>query len=262
MQHGTGTTSDVKNAAMIPPGLEPDTQPTTKQDAVVEARDRDEDSGLHDIRNLAQSTKQRLSSRRITNSPPMKDDDILASSSGSFKNIALPQPAKMVSLPELADLPSKKEVLAAEKAAAKEAKRSVKASKAPAIADDASVSLSAVAKVDAAVPAAPEVASVPARSAFSLPSQQHKRSKAPLFAVIGLGAAAAAGAVIYTQMGGEKSQSAPAVAQVDNTAKVEAQAPAPAAIAAPEERKKTDEELKAEAALEQAKLDAAKAEAD
>jgi hypothetical protein len=262
MQHGTGTSSDVKNAAMVPPPVDPDTAPTAKQDF-----DREEDSGLHDIRNLAQSTKQRLSKKSITVNPPMSDEDILASSSGSFKNIALPQPAKMVSLPELADLPSKKEVLAAEKAAAKESKRSAKASKAPAnvLADDASVSLAAVATVTDSPAMATEVA-VPARSGFSLPSQQNKRSKAPLFAVLGLGVAAAAGAVIYTQMNSEKKDAAPAVAQADQNAALEApkapEATVAAGSAAPAERQKTDEELKAEAALEQAKLDAEKAEAD
>jgi hypothetical protein len=262
MQHGTGTSSDVKNAAMVPPPVDPDTAPTAKQDF-----DREEDSGLHDIRNLAQSTKQRLSKKSITVNPPMSDEDILASSSGSFKNIALPQPAKMVSLPELADLPSKKEVLAAEKAAAKESKRAAKASKAPAnvLADDASVSLAAVATVTDAPATATQVA-VPARSAFSLPSQQNKRSKAPLFAVLGIGVAAAAGAVIYTQMNSEKKDAAPAVAQADQNAALEApkapEATTAAGSAAPVERQKTDEELKAEAALEQAKLDAEKAEAE
>jgi hypothetical protein len=173
----------------------------------------------------------------------------------------------MVSLPELADLPSKKEVLAAEKAASKDAKRSAKASKAPAIADDASVSLTAVATSTATATATPDVAAVPARSGFSLPSQQNKRSKAPLFALLGIGAAAAAGAVIYTQMNSTEKSSAPAVAQVDQSKNtVAAEAPkAPettTAAPAPEERAKTDEELKAEAALAQAKADAEKAEAE
>jgi hypothetical protein len=235
MQHGTGTPGLNEKAAMVPPPVDPDTQPTNKQDF-----DREEDSGLHDIRNLAQSTKQRLSRKSIT-------------------NIALPQPAKMVSLPELADLPSKKEVVAAEKAS----KRSAKASKAPAIADDASVSLSAVATVTAASTSTADIASVPARSGFSLPSQQNKRSKAPLIAILGIGACAAAGAVIYTQMNSANQDAAPAVAQADQNA-AQAEAPkAPEAVApAPEERQKTDEELQAEAALEAAKADALKAEAD
>ena len=77
MQHGSsGTTDTNARDAMVPPPV----------DAIVQAKETDEDSGLHDIRNLAQSTKQRLSSKRITASPPMSDDDILASSSGSFRS--------------------------------------------------------------------------------------------------------------------------------------------------------------------------------
>jgi len=51
------------------------------------------------------------------------DDDAIASSTGSWKSIALPQPANIVSLPEIAELPSKEEVVAADKAARKAAKR-------------------------------------------------------------------------------------------------------------------------------------------
>ncbi|HEY0253128.1 MAG TPA: hypothetical protein VGC41_16455 [Kofleriaceae bacterium] len=88
MQHTTGTSSNQPNA--VPP---------------VEAG-KEEDSGLHDIRSLAQSTKQRISSKKITQSltPVPADDDPLASSSGSWKSIALPQPAAMVSLPAVEDL--------------------------------------------------------------------------------------------------------------------------------------------------------------
>src|SRR2546428_9305309 len=59
----------------------------------------EEDSGLHDIRSLAQSTKQRLSSRRETQNPPIVDD--IAATSGAWKHVALPTPAAMVALPEL-----------------------------------------------------------------------------------------------------------------------------------------------------------------
>jgi len=65
--------------------------------------DRKEDSGLHDIRNLAAASRSRMSSRRIGTSPPV-DEDLLASTSGSWKSIALPEPARMVSLPELSEL--------------------------------------------------------------------------------------------------------------------------------------------------------------
>jgi len=135
---------------------------------------RDEDSGLHDIRSLASSTKARLSVKRETANPPIADD--IVATSGAFKNIALPQPAKMVSLPSLDELPSKAEVAAAEKAAKKSAKEAKK--------EDVAVA-SAAASVEAPV--------APARQAFTLPSQQRKGSKGPLLAILGLGVAAAAG---------------------------------------------------------------------
>lgn len=232
MQHGSsGTTDTNARDAMVPPPV----------DAVVQTRETEEDSGLHDIRNLAQSTKQRLSSRRITASPPISDDDLLASSSGSFRNIALPQPANMVSLPELAELPSKQEVIAAEKKAKAE-KKSAKA----------------------APVAAEEAAAVPTREAFSLPSQQGRtgtKSKAPLFAVLGLGVAAAAGGVIYMQMQKSEQKAAPSVATLDKNQAEAVAAPAPAPTVAPiEEPKKTEEELKAEAELERLKAEALAAE--
>ncbi len=77
---------------------------------------RDEDSGLHDIRNLASSARMRISTRRAGTNPPAMDDDVLASSSGSWKAVALPEPAKMVSLPDLDSLPSKADIKALEKA--------------------------------------------------------------------------------------------------------------------------------------------------
>src|SRR5262249_28886178 len=64
----------------------------------------EEDSGLHDIRSLAQTTKQRISSRKITNSAS-PDDDVVANSSSGWKAVALPEPAKMISLPDVDDLP-------------------------------------------------------------------------------------------------------------------------------------------------------------
>jgi hypothetical protein len=161
---------------------------------------------------------------------------VLASSSGSFRNIALPQPAAMVSLPELTELPSKQEIKKAEKAAKK-----------------------AVAVEEVAATTTPVVEE---RAAFSLPSQQGKKSKAPLFAVLGLGVAAAAGGVIYMQMQKSEKKAAPAVAQVDNTqaiAQEKAAAPAPT-VSPIEPPAKTEEELKAEAELEKAKADALAAE--
>lgn len=187
MQGTSGTTENKVSAA--PP---PVTSETT------------EDSGLHDIRNLAQSTKQRISSKRITSSQPVLDDP--ASSSGGWKAIALPQPAKMVALPELSELPSKKDIKAAEKAAAKERKV------VEATAD--------IATAKAALPAEETVA--PARAAFQLPSAQRRsakssKSKAPLIAIVGLGVAAAAAVTIYVTT--QKKPAAPAtVAAAETTA--------------------------------------------
>lgn len=202
MQHGSSGTTETHDTVGSPPPMAVDEhQAPTARPSVRDMQD-DENSGLHDIRNLAQSTKQRLSSRRI--SVPPFEEDVLASSSGSFKNIALPQPAKMVSLPELAELPSVAEVKKAEKAA--------KAEKAKA--------KEAVAAVEA-----PAASTASAPTSFALPSQQ-KKSKAPLLAIAGVGVAAAAGAVIYLQT---SKSAAPAT----TPAATEAVAVAPAAPAEP-----------------------------
>src|SRR5690606_24466593 len=161
MQHGSSGTTETRDTVATPPPVRVDED----QAPVARPSVREEDSGLHDIRNLAQSTKQRLSSRRIT-APPI-EEDVLASSSGSFKNIALPQPAKMVSLPEIADLPSKAEVVAAEKAAEKAAKKAAKEAK-----DKKSEQVAAAAAPAAAVEAPAVAPAASARQAFSLPSQQ------------------------------------------------------------------------------------------
>lgn len=234
MQHDSGTSNirDQRDALTGPPV--PVTPVETKPA-------RDEDSGLHDIRNLAQSTKQRLSSRRSTQNPPMSDDDVLAASSGSWKNIALPQPAKMVALPELADLPSKAEVIAADKKAEKaRAKEAAKLAAVAAVAvptAPAAPAATSVAAVD--TPAAAPVTAIPERQAFTLPSQQRKSSKGPLLAIVTLGVAAAAGGVIYTQMGGSEPAAPATVAAVEQAPAVTAAAPAAApsveAIEAPEE---------------------------
>jgi hypothetical protein len=199
MQHGSSGTTETRDTVVTPPpvALEAAEAPVSRSQARPDER---EDSGLHDIRNLAQSTKQRLSSRRITQSPPIADD-VLASSSGSFKNIALPQPAKMVSLPELGDLPSQVEVdKAAEKAAKKAAKEARKSQ------DKIGVVASAAAVES------PAAAVVEKRQAFSLPSQQQKKSKGPLIALVGTGLAAAAGAVIFMQVNKDSANNAAAPA--------------------------------------------------
>jgi len=59
---------------------------------------RTDDSGLHDIRSLAQDTKKRIS-RRITSQHDV-DDRMLSASTSSLRAIALPEPAMLVALPE------------------------------------------------------------------------------------------------------------------------------------------------------------------
>jgi hypothetical protein len=75
-----------------------------------------DDSGLHDIRGLASSQRMRLASRRSSQNPIIPDDDVLASSSAGWKAVALPEPAKMVSLPDLHERESKQEIKARQKA--------------------------------------------------------------------------------------------------------------------------------------------------
>ncbi len=264
------STSSPGMAAAKPAAAEPAPAASASMSS---AKERDEDSGLHDIRNLAQSTKQRLSARRITQNPPNRDDDVLASSSGSFANIALPQPAKMVALPEIEDLPSKQEVIAAQKAAAKARKnkqtteptlesKDVLAPKATANAALASLTAMPVAEASSSMTAAAtDVPAAPARQAFTLPSMQRKSSKAPLLAVLGIGAAAAAGAFIFLGNKSEKSAAPAAVAQAEqntaapdmakaagSAAPVEA-APTPPPAPAPEVTAAAVEEKPAEPAM-------------
>lgn len=214
MQQGTssGTTQDKVSAAPPPVAA-------SSSSSSPSSSENTEDSGLHDIRNLAQSTKQRLSSKRITTSPPVSDD--IASSSAGWKAVALPQPAKMVALPELSELPSKKDIKAAEKAAAKE-RKAVEA------AADVATAKAALAPVEESASASTSMAAAtPARSAFQLPSQQKKKSKGGLIAIVGLGVAAAAGAAIYVTTQKKSADQAPVVAKADTAA------PAPAVTATP-----------------------------
>jgi hypothetical protein len=97
MQAGSTSGSEAKSSSATP-----SSGPQAIPKVPVE-----EDSGLHDIRSLAQTTKERISSKRITLSPTrsVSEEELIASASGSWKSLALPQPASMVSLPALADLP-------------------------------------------------------------------------------------------------------------------------------------------------------------
>lgn len=162
---------------------------------------RDEDSGLHDIRSLASSTKARLSSRRSTANPVMSEDDILASSSAGWKAVALPEPAKMISLPELAELPTAKEVKAKDKLAAKIAKAEEKAARssgaipvaAPASPSSSGSLPSIPVAAAAAEPAAASVSAIPSigsRIAAKKPATGSTKSRNIAIASMGLAAAA------------------------------------------------------------------------
>jgi len=181
MQSTGQGTSEREQGAVAPPPAAPQAAATN------------EDSGLHDIRNLAQSTKQRLSSRRISSSSlRASDDDIIAASSAGWKAVALPEPAKMVSLPSIDELPSKAEIRALEKAAA-----------AP-----------AVAAVDA-----------PAKAAVARPAAPAQSKSRRVLAIASLGVAAAAGfAIFVATRPGEKSE-APAVMSSGSAAQAAAPAP-------------------------------------
>jgi len=166
---------------------------------------REEDSGLHDIRDLAASTKQRLAKRTTGQQALIKqDDDVLASSSASWKNLALPQPAAMVSLPELDELPSKQDIAKAQKAAAKEAKAAAKL--------ETKVSASGVydSATGRTLEAGTSAGAVEFKPAFSstLGAQPAKKSNKRAIAFVGLGLAAAAGVTLFvvTQKNGDSAQ--------------------------------------------------------
>jgi hypothetical protein len=203
----TGTTESNRDASTGVP-------PMTKEA-------REEDSGLHDIRSLASSTKARLSSRRSTQNPVMSEDDILASSSAGWKAVALPEPAKMISLPELADLPSAKEIKdkdkAAKKAKAAEIKAELKSGSSgslPSISSSASsgslpsIPAAAVA-TEAAAPAA-SVSAIPTIgsriAAKKKPSTGSGNGKTIAF--VGMGLAAAAAVSLFFVMNNKKDSSA------------------------------------------------------
>lgn len=223
----TGTSSSTSPSSSAPPVTTTTPTPT---------KERDEDSGLHDIRSLASSTKLRLSSRRSTQHPVVGEDDILASSSAGWKAVALPEPAKMVSLPELADLPSKAQIDAADKAAQKKAKADAKAAKAPK-AEKIEVVAAPAAVIDATVPVAEKAPAMPQIGARIAAQQSGGRGK--MIALVGMGMAAAAGVAIFfvvnnkneskSELSYESKESAPLPTM---TAK-QLPAPAPAAAAEP-----------------------------
>ncbi|HTJ46350.1 MAG TPA: hypothetical protein VL463_29800 [Kofleriaceae bacterium] len=87
---------------------------------------RMEDSGLHDIKALAKTTRQRVS-RRNTSQHDV-DERLLAESQSGLHMVALPEPAKLVSLPSIDELAKTSHepaiARAAEKVAAQAAGRS------------------------------------------------------------------------------------------------------------------------------------------
>ncbi len=202
---------------------------------------RDEDSGLHDIRSLAQSTKQRLSSK-ITAVRP--DEDILATSSASWKNIALPEPARMVALPEIGELPSKQEVRAKEKVA--------KADKKAAAAPPLVIAAAAPARVDAIAPATPVAAVESAPSSMigsRIAAKANKGNGTKTLVFVGLGLAAAAGVTFFVM-----SQNSNDTSKGEQVA-LQSAAPAPPTVAPVPPK----EEVQALAAAPEQKLDEAAA---
>ncbi len=226
------SSSDSISAAAAPPPpaapqAEPAPLPTTPE---AGAKPREEDSGLHDIRSLASSQRMRISSKRGSrhSSPAIStDDDLLASASGSWRAVALPEPAKMISLPELAELPSAREVTEAEQAASRAEPRDSKqktSEPAPAAA------------TAAAPPAAPAVQD--ARRPREAAAAVEPPAVTPIAAARAK-PAAAAGAVVFvsTQTRSKQASMEPAAIQeraATPMPELQRIQPAPAAIAAPE----------------------------
>jgi hypothetical protein len=158
---------------------------------------------------MASSTKMRLSSRRTSTSPPI-DEDILASSSAGWKAVALPEPARMVSLPAIDELPSAADVRQPEKADRK-SKKELKAERTSAKEIASAAIAIDTAPVSAAISPAPVAKPVVERPApaASTPivgarfAKPQAKSRTGLYAALGLGLAAAAGVGWYvsTQMG-------------------------------------------------------------
>ena len=173
-------------------GLPPITLPTPMSSMT---KDRDDDSGLHDIRSLASSTKARLSSLRSTVNPVMRDEDVLATSSAGWKAVALPEPARMVSLPELSSLPSKAEIEAQDRAARQALKADAKV--------DAQIAASLASSEGAPAVEAPAMASFGARIAAQTAGTQNNKTKTR--ALVGIGLAAAAGVGLFVMSGGDQA---------------------------------------------------------
>jgi hypothetical protein len=251
----TGTSSgDVSTSTGQPPQL----------------KQRDEDSGLHDIRELASSQRMRLSSRRVGSTSPPVDEDILASTSGSWKAVALPEPARMISLPELSELPAVIETKSEPKETKKDRKSrksgELAAAQAAVLPSQSAPALPVAAKADAPVDATlrlDEPVAKPAAVAPIIPMQIGSRIAAPkksnkglVLGVLGAGLAAAAGIVVYVQTKGDATKQAASTMASDTAParqnlgegvagapaeKARASAPTAQAIATDDLDKKADE---------------------
>lgn len=194
--------------------------PKPTADRASGAEERDEDSGLHDIRNLASSARMRLSSKRISDSPPV-DQDILSSTSGSWKAVALPEPAKMVSLPEISQT-DLKAALKAEKASRKS--RPSGQIETPAIeAAPVAAATATAAEAPMYLEQAPAAAKVKSEPAAVTPiigariAQAKRGNKRAIIGVASVGLAAAAGIAIYvTTQNTASDRSAPAAEATSN----------------------------------------------
>jgi hypothetical protein len=184
-------------------------------------KQRDEDSGLHDIRNLAQTTKQRLSHKRVAGPMRPSADDLLASTSAGWKAVALPEPAKMVSLPSLEELPTKAEIRAQDKAAAKAAAAAPAAPAAKPAAAEAKPVAAAAVEAPVVVKAA-----VVAKAPVARPAAPKKSSRG-LITGVSVAVAAAAGALLFVKMRPDQHAAQPAP-ELQAQQPVQAPAPGPA----------------------------------
>jgi hypothetical protein len=221
-----GTRQDQSKPSVSGPVVASVAAPPSTSMSTSKKDDREEDSGLHDIRNLASSTKARLSSRRSTQNPAVSEDDILASSSAGWKAVALPEPAKMVSLPELAELPSAVEIEKndkASRAAAKaDAKRAKAESKPAAEAQVATVAATTASVAPAVTPIGSRIAAKPGGG-----------GKGKTIAIVGTLLAAAAGVAIFMVVNNKNQDTSHSASAVDTAPKTENVMPTLAAPPAP-----------------------------
>lgn len=179
--------------------------PPPQMTAGAGSADRVEDSGLHDIKELATTAKRRIS-RRITTQNEAQDA-LLSSSSSGLHAVALPDPAKMIALPTV------------------DQARSLAAS-----APGQSGQMAAVSAVAA------EVGDAPARAASVTPIGEARRARRGWVYAVGAVAAAAAAVTLFvvTRPGTSepKADRAQAAAPSQPVARGGEQAAAPAAVAA------------------------------